>query len=53
MLVLHTLRWILQSFQVVHLVWLDGVMHLIKLNHRQRLILPFLSGACQKYYLLC
>ncbi|WP_366918475.1 IS1634 family transposase [Acaryochloris sp. IP29b_bin.148] len=48
-----TLRWILQCFQAVHLVRLDGVMHLIKLNDRQRLILPFLSGACQKYYLLC
>lgn len=48
-----TMRWILQCFQAVHLVWLDGVKHLIKLNDRQRLILPFLSGACQKYYLLC
>ncbi|NJN38536.1 MAG: IS1634 family transposase [Acaryochloridaceae cyanobacterium CSU_3_4] len=48
-----TLRWILQCFQTVHLVWLDSVKHLIKLNDRHRLILPFLCGACQKYYLLC
>lgn len=48
-----TLRWILQCFQAVHLVWLNGVKHLIKLNDRQKLILPFLGGACQKYYLLC
>ena len=48
-----TLRWILQCFQSVHLVWLDKSKHLIKLNDKQRLILPFLCGACQKYYLLC
>ena len=48
-----TLRWILQCFLSVHLVWLDGVKHLIKLNDRQRLILPFLGSACQKYYFLC
>lgn len=48
-----TLRWILQGFQSVHLVWLDGTKHLIKLNDRQRLIFPVLSEACQKYYLLC
>ncbi|NJK29665.1 MAG: hypothetical protein HC851_00990 [Acaryochloris sp. RU_4_1] len=48
-----TLRWILQCFQAIHLVSLDGVKHLIELNDRQRLIVPFLSGACQKYYLLC
>jgi len=48
-----TLRWILQCFQAVHLVWLDGVKHLIKLNGRQRLILPFLGMNCQKYYFLC
>lgn len=48
-----TLRWILQCFQAVHLVCLDGLKHLIKLNDRQKLALPFLSAACQKYYLLC
>lgn len=48
-----TLRWILQCFQAVHLVWFNGVKHLIKLNDRQQLILPFLGAECQKYYLLC
>ncbi|QUY40626.1 IS1634 family transposase [Acaryochloris marina] len=48
-----TLRWILQCFQAVHLVWLDGAKHLIKLNSRQQLILPFLGKGCKKYYLLC
>lgn len=48
-----TLRWILQCFQSVHLVWLNGVKHLIKLKDRQQLILSFLDAECQKYYLLC
>lgn len=48
-----TLRWILQCFQSVHLVWLDGKKFLIRLNDRQRLILPFLGAACHKYYFLC
>ena len=47
-----TLRWILQCFQSVHLVWLNGIQHLIQLNPRQQLILQFLSPHCQKYYLL-
>jgi transposase len=48
-----TLRWILQCFQAVHLVWLNRVKHLIQLNPRQQLILPFLGAACQKYYFIC
>ena len=47
-----TLRWLLQCFLSVHLVWVDGVKALIKLNERQRRILKFLSLNCQKYYLL-
>ena len=47
-----TLRWLLQCFLSVHLVWVDGVKALIKLNDRQRRILKFLSPNCQKYYLL-
>ena len=47
-----TLRWILQCFQSVHLVWLNGSQHLIRLNHRQQLIFQFLSPHCQKYYWL-
>jgi len=48
-----TLRWILQCFQSVHLVFLDGVKSLIKLTQRQRLILQFLGAASHKYYFLC
>jgi transposase len=48
-----TLRWILQCFQSVHLVSLDGVKSLIKLTQRQRLILQFLGAASHKYYFLC
>ena len=47
-----TLRWILQCFQSVHLVWLNGSHHLIQLNNRQQLIFQFLSPHCQKYYFL-
>ena len=47
-----TLRWILQCFQSVHLVWLNGSQHLIQLNNRQQLIFQFLSPHCQKYYFL-
>ena len=47
-----TLRWLLQCYLSVHLVWIDGVKGLIKLNDRQRQILKFLSPNCQKYYLL-
>lgn len=48
-----TLRWILQCFQSVHLVFLDGVKSLIKLTQRQRLILQFLGASSHKYYFLC
>lgn len=47
-----TLRWILQCFQSVHLVWLGGVKSQIKLKSRQLEILPFLGNSIQKYYLL-
>jgi transposase len=48
-----TLRWLLQCFLSVHLVWVDGVKTLIKLTERQRRILDFLSPNCRKYYLFC
>lgn len=48
-----TLRWILQCFQSVHVVWVNGMKSLIRLNERQVLILPFLGASSQKYYLLC
>lgn len=47
-----TLRWIFQCFLSVHLVWIDGVKSLLKLNPRQQLIFPFLAPESQKYYLL-
>lgn len=48
-----TLRWLLQCFLSVHLVWVDGVKTLIKLTEAQKAILQFLSPNCRKYYLLC
>ena len=48
-----TLRWIMQCFQSVHLVWVEGRKWAIKLNDSQTHILRFLGSACQKYYFLC
>ena len=48
-----TLRWVLQRFLSVHLVWFDGIKTLIKLTEAQSHILQFLSPNCRKYYLLC
>ena len=47
-----SMRWILQCFQSVHLVWVNGIKYQIKLNQRQKVIIPHLSSACQKYYFL-
>ena len=48
-----TLRWVLQCFQSVHLVWVDGLKWGIKLTEVQRHILRFLGSPCQQYYFLC
>ena len=48
-----TLRWVLQCFQAVHLVWVDGCKRMIKLTAGQRHILRFFGAACQQYYFLC
>jgi transposase len=48
-----TLRWVLQCFQSVHLVWINGRKGLIKLTQAQEHILRFLGAACQQYYFLC
>ena len=47
-----TLRWILQCFQSVHLVFVDGVRSRIQLTSRQTLILQFLGSSSQQYYFL-
>lgn len=47
-----TLRWILQCFQSVHLVFVDGIKSSIQLTDRQKLILQFLGASCHKYYFL-
>jgi transposase len=47
-----TLRWILQCFLSVHLVFLDHLKYQIKLNDRQNLILQFLGASSRKYYFL-
>ncbi len=48
-----TLRWVMQCFQSVHLIWLEDRKWGIKLNDLQMHILRFLGSACQKYYFLC
>ena len=48
-----TLRWVMQCFQSVHLVWLNGQKWAIKLTKTQEHILRFLGAACRKYYFLC
>ena len=48
-----TLRWVLQCFQSVHLVWVNGHKWGIKLTEVQRHILRFLGSTCQQYYFLC
>jgi transposase len=47
-----TLRWILQCFQSIHLVFVDGIKFLIKLTRRQNLILQFLGSSCHQDYFL-
>jgi transposase len=47
-----TLRWILQCFLSIHLVFLDNVKYQIKLTDRQNQILQFLGASSHKYYFL-
>jgi transposase len=47
-----TLRWILQCFQSVHLIFIDGIKSRIQLTSRQTLILQFLGSSSQRYYFL-
>jgi transposase len=47
-----TLRWILQCFQSVHLVFINGIKSSIKLTDRQNLILQFFGSYIHKYYFL-
>ncbi|WP_323294466.1 hypothetical protein, partial [Dolichospermum sp. UHCC 0684] len=46
------LRWILQCFQSVHLVFINGIKSSIKLTHRQKLILQFFGASSHQYYFL-
>ena len=47
-----TLRWILQCFQSVHLVFVNGVKSSIQLTDKQNLILQFLGSSSRQYYFL-
>jgi hypothetical protein len=47
-----TLRWILQCFQSVHLIFVDGIKSRIPLTSKQTLILEFLGSSSQQYYFL-
>ena len=48
-----SLRWILQRFQAIHLVWLDEHPQVSNLSPERLKILKFLGAPCQKYYLIC
>lgn len=45
-----TLRWILQCFQGLHVLIIQGVKQIINLTEERRRILQFLPQNCQKYY---
>jgi transposase len=45
-----TLRWILQCFQGLHVLIIQGVKQIINLTEERRRILQFLPQDCQKYY---
>ena len=47
-----TLRWILQCFQSVHLIFIDGIKSRIQLTSKQTLILQFLCASSRQYYFL-
>lgn len=47
-----TYRWILQCFQSVHLVFVNGLKSSIKLTDKQKLILQFLGSSSHQYYFL-
>jgi len=47
-----TLRWILQCFQSIHLVFINEVNSLIPITESHLFILKFLGSHCQKYYYL-
>ena len=47
-----TLRWILQCFQSIHLVFVNGVKSSIQLTHKQNFILQFLGSSSRQYYFL-
>jgi transposase len=47
-----TLRWILQCFQSVHLVFVNGIKSSIQLSDKQTLILQFLGSSSRQYYFL-
>ena len=44
--------WILQCFQSVHLVFINGIKSSIKLTDRQKLILQFFGASSHQYYFL-
>ena len=47
-----TLRWILQCFQSIHLVFVNGVKSSIQLTHKQNFILQFFGSSSRQYYFL-
>ncbi len=48
----HTLRWIFQCFQGIHVLITAGVKQIINLTDERCRILKFLPTSCQEYYFL-
>lgn len=47
-----TLRWIFQTFQGIHLVFIQGVKQIVNLTHERKFTLRFFPQSCQNYYML-
>ncbi|MBE9130228.1 IS1634 family transposase [Coleofasciculus sp. LEGE 07081] len=47
-----TLRWIFQTFQGIHLVFIQGVKQIVNLTDERQLTLSFFPQSCQNYYIL-
>ena len=47
-----TFRWILQCFQSIHLLVVNGVSQISNLTDERLWILKFFPAACRRYYLI-
>jgi hypothetical protein len=47
-----TLRWIFQSFQCIHTVYIQGIQQVSNLTSERLAILNLLTVTCRSYYFL-